>query len=43
MNEAHLNKVLGYIELGKEQGAEPILSGCKKLAASTYAPRSSTR
>ena len=31
MNEAHLNKVLGYIELDKEQGAEPILSGKQVL------------
>ena len=31
MNEAHLNKVLGYIELGKEQGADPILSGKQVL------------
>lgn len=31
MNQAHLNKVLGYIELGKEQGAQPILTGKQVL------------
>ena len=34
MYEAHLNKVLGYIELGKEQGAEPVLT-CKQVLQET--------